>query len=993
MAEVASTGLVGRTDVLDELGALLRLAGDGAPCLVLLTGETGVGKTRLLREVVARYEPTLLAGACVPMAGEPLPYAPLRQGLRRLRGHGVVRQELTRSAALARLVTGVADAEEAERASQAALFQAVLSLIDRLGASAPVLHLVEDLHWADRSTLDLLRYLAVNMSTERVLVVGTYRDDAVTPGSALAGWAAEVGRLDITRRIGLDRLDAEETARLVASLTGGHPDPTLLDSTLSRSAGNPLFIEQLVLRGAGEDLALPVTLQELLAARVDALPEGSRSLLSALAVHGRSVPLERLADTLHVGVEDAEQALRPALEQHVLELRDEQRVGFRHPAFEEVVYGGLLPTERTRLHLAAASALERSRAGVASPEPADVRAAELARHWLRSGEEERALDAAVEAGRTAECVYAFADAQVWFGRAAELAQRWPSDHDPMRLLSRAAEAAALTGDTREAERLGEAALALAAEPAQQAELCERLGTYAYLAGSGPRAEHWFRQARAALPEGEVSVLAARVHAGLALLAGAWSRLEEAQEWGEDGLRLARATGARREEGRLQSALGLAAAARGRTDDGVAHQREALAIAEEVGEPHDIGTAYVNLSHVLGLAGRWDEVVDVGRAGMAAVARVGLSAQRGNLLRANTGEALITLGRLDEAQALLDDPQARRVRGIMAAPGLMQSARIAVLRGDLRAAWDQCGRARAVVEAEGAPDAWLRDVHELTALIELWAGRPAAAYDAVIDGLDLIAGGDEEGFGDELAALGMRALADQAEAHRDRGSQRALDRRVAPLLDAMDRIGARPESAAYAAWFAAEHARFSHRSDPALWDTAVAAWDAVGQPLRALYARWRAAEARLDTGVDGAAIAALRAAYDGAVRLGMVRVSEELVRLAAWHRIDLPAADEAPAVGGTPSTGVAAPDADGTPAGLRRYGLTERELEVLAGLAEGRTNREIGEELFISTKTASVHVSNILRKLDVSGRQEAARVAYRLGVRGVEAARESPPGDR
>jgi DNA-binding CsgD family transcriptional regulator len=164
------------------------------------------------------------------------------------------------------------------------------------------------------------------------------------------------------------------------------------------------------------------------------------------------------------------------------------------------------------------------------------------------------------------------------------------------------------------------------------------------------------------------------------------------------------------------------------------------------------------------------------------------------------------------------------------------------------------------------------------------------------------------------------------------------------------------------WQHAETTRLELKSDPASWATAAALWRALGRPFQTAYARWREAEARLDSGVDAAAIDALRDAHTAALTLGAARLQQECERLAGWHRIDL-----APA------------EVSAEPGALDKYGLTPREVEVLQGLSAGRTNQEIADELFISVKTASVHVSNILRKLDVGGRQEAARVAHRLGV--------------
>ena len=245
--------LVGRDESLGVLRTAVRRASAGHPSVLIVTGETGVGKTRLVRELVALERVTLLAGSCVPMAGDPLPFAPLTQALRRLDRTGTLNLQLERLPELARLVPGFAPAKatrtaDLAAASQLGMFQSVLDLVDRLGAAAPVLHVVEDVHWADRSTLDLVRFLATNLTNERAVLLVTLRADAVVPGTPLALWVAELARLENAERVELDRLDHDAAARLVRQLAGDAADPELVETTLARSAGNPLFAEQLVLQ-------------------------------------------------------------------------------------------------------------------------------------------------------------------------------------------------------------------------------------------------------------------------------------------------------------------------------------------------------------------------------------------------------------------------------------------------------------------------------------------------------------------------------------------------------------------------------------------------------------------------------------------------------------------------------------------------------------------------------------------------------------------------
>jgi DNA-binding CsgD family transcriptional regulator/tetratricopeptide (TPR) repeat protein len=966
--------LVGRELSLGVLQSAVRRTADGRPCLLLVSGETGVGKTRLVKELVATEAVTLLYGACVPMAGDPLPFAPLTQALHGLSRSGTWNLQLERSPDLARLVPGTEPSRPAGSAelgvsSPFGLFQAVLALLERLGAAAPAALVVEDVQWADRSTLDLVRFLATNLTNERVLVVVTYRDDSIVAGTPLAAWLAELARLDVTQRVPLERLGADDTARLVTNLLGKDPDLDLVQSTMARSAGNPLFAEHLVLHGDGGEGPLPATLSELLTHRVAALPEGTRRLLRAAAVVGRPSTVDLVARTLGSTIEELEEQLRPAIDQHVLEVRRDETVAFRHPAFGEVVYAELLPGERRSLHRAAAQALE-STVGTSTRRHASegeyAVAGELARHWVSAGDIPQALDAAVTAGTAAERMFAFADAHTNFARAADLLHLVPgSHHQPVRLLEHAAQAASLMGDGDEAVRLIEEALSLSSDPAVRASLCAQLGSVHYLAGRGQQAQRRFAEALALVPDDEESVLVARIHAGLGLLAAAWSQFDDADDSCARGLAVARAVGARREEGLVHSALGVVASARGDVDGGVDHLREALSIAREVRNPNDLGTAYINLSHVLGLAGRHDEVVSLSREGIDALAKVGLARQSGSFLKANASHALIDSGRLAEATSVIDDALSYNPRGIRAAPVLIQAGRVDLVRGDLDRARKRLAQSRRIIESENAPDAWLRELIEVAAEIELWAGSPAAAYDLVIEGLTLIAGTDEEPFGGLLVALGLRALADQAETHRDPNSRARLDALRGPLEDAMAKLEVtHPEDGATGAWQRAEAARLDLRGDPARWAEVAARWHDLGRPIPAAYARWREAEARLDLGADVHATAAVRAAHAAAVEVGATRLAGEVRRLAGWHRVDL-----------------VAPVVDPDPNALQAYHLTPREVEVLTGLAAGRTNQEIADHLFISVKTASVHVSNILRKLHVSGRQEAGRVAHRLGVSG------------
>ena len=705
---------VGRDEALGVLRTAVRRASAGHPSVLIVTGETGVGKTRLVRELIEQERVTLLAGSCVPMAGDPLPFAPLTQALRRLDRTGTLNLQLERLPELARLVPGVVPAKatrtaDLAAASQLGLFQSVLDLVDRLGAAAPVLHIVEDMHWADRSTLDLVRFLATNLTNERAVLLVTLRADAVVPATPLALWVAELARLENAERVELGRLDHDATARLVRQLAGDAADPEFIETTLARSAGNPLFAEQLVMQATqnpGHPALLPATLHELLHARVHALPEETQSVLRSAAVIGRPAFVTLLAATTGTLVEQTETLLRPAIDQHVVEIRRDDTIAFRHPAFGEVVYAELMPVERQRLHRAAAEALQPPEGlgtGQRSSAAADAVSGELARHWLGAGDKERALDAAVAAGWAAERMYAFSDAYTNFTRALALMDDVPDNpQDRVRMLKHAGQAASLVGDSTEAVRLVEAAVTLTSDPPARAALLTRLGLIHYRAGRGSLTERCLREALALVPADEESVLVARIHAGLALFGAAWSRLDIAEDSCRRGLAIARKVDARREEGLLVNASGLVEAAHGDIDSGARLLRQSLAIAAEVGNPDDLATAYINLSHVLGLGGRVDEIVEVARQGADVLTRMGLARQRVSFLKANLAETLGNAGRIAESGRVIAEALSQHPRGIMSVPVLIQAGRVAMVRGDLDEAWEWLEQARVIVESENAP---------------------------------------------------------------------------------------------------------------------------------------------------------------------------------------------------------------------------------------------------------------------------------------------------
>ena len=552
--------------------------------------------------------------------------------------------------------------------------------------------------------------------------------------------------------------------------------------------------------------------------------------------------------------------------------------------------------------------------------------------------------------------------------------------DRVTLLERAAEAAHLLYDQPRAVELVRAALTgldQVADPARAGLLHERLGRYLYVTFD-ESALLAYDQAVQLVPAEPRSAERARVLAGYAQVLSLLARDAESRQVAEEALVAARQAGSRREEGRALASLGVALARLGDPNRGLVHLRDARRIAEEQADVDGLGLACITLTYVSEGAGRLEEALAVALQGAEASRRLGSRAWHDSL-QADAGEVEFRLGRWDEADRRLRAVLERdRLTGPHSVHARWERARLDIARGDFGAArrWLQeadelAGRAgRAQFNAQFAgPLAIAR------AELALWEGRNQEAFQAVADGLAALARvGDEAGFPD-LFPLGMAATADRAEWASARratveaeAARRNGDKLLARLEALADVNTSFPELSTVLAQSRAEHARLHGQADPAAWTAAAVRWNRIGQPYSAAYARWREAEALLASQAARAqAEEALGAAHAVAVRLGAAPLRQELELLAQRGRIRLEAPVEPPAT---------EPEAPSEAASL---GLTRREAEVLTLVAAGRTNRQIGQALYITPKTASVHVSRILAKLGVAGRGEAAAVAHRLGL--------------
>jgi DNA-binding CsgD family transcriptional regulator/tetratricopeptide (TPR) repeat protein len=977
---VSSSTFVGRSAELAELEAALADAAAGHPSLAFVAGESGVGKTRLLGELAAHAQAQgarVLSGDCVDLGEGELPYAPLVGALRGLvRSEDPVLGELppTIRAELTTLLPDLGRGPSAggDATAQSRLFEALLWLLDRLGQAAPVLLAIEDLHWADRPTRSFVAFLGGTLSEERVLVVSTYRSDELHRRHPLRPLLAELERDTRSRRIELEPLSREELVTQLAGILGAPPAGDLVERVFARSEGYPLFVEELLAASLDGRGALPPTLRDALMLRAERLAGGAQAVLRVIAV-GEPVDDEVLAEVSGLEAATLHEALREGLTNHILAVRPDGRYRFRHALLREVVRDDLLPGERAGLELRVGRALEaraeREGLGV-------YLAVAIAHHYDAAGDQPAALRSAVRAAGEAERVHAYRQAAHLLERAVELFDRVEDAEalagaDRAELLARAAEDHRLDGDITRQESFARAALALLderAEPRKVARVLETLADAEWHLGRAEQAVATRQHAFSLLPADDVSPerasLAARRAKGLMLR----GRLVHAESAAREALGLADALGDRALRAESLDALGSVLMSLGRVDEGAATLREAVELAREEGALGAMATAYVNLADDLHLAGRLREARAVADEAATFEPRTNHP-----WLLTLRGELAIEAGDWDDAERIFAQIRRHPVGNALVNLDLRR-AELALGRGDHDAARTLLDEAAGIAVEMDEPQ-FTVVLGALRAELERRAGDLAEAAAAVQDVLARVESTSEDAARlARLSAVGATVEADTAQRARDLGEAAAehtalahADGHVARAEAAAAREG--PLELAWLLQARAERTRAAGSPDPSAYAAAAEAWSTLERPYPAAVLRLREAEAHVAAGDRDAARTAASAARATAARLGAGWLRSEIDGLAARARLDL-------GVGGD-GAGPAAEEPE--VAADDPFGLTPRERQVLVLVARGATNREIGADLFMSEKTASVHVSRILAKLDVRSRTEAAGVAVRFGL--------------
>jgi DNA-binding CsgD family transcriptional regulator/tetratricopeptide (TPR) repeat protein len=945
--------LVGRGVEVSRLRRLLADAAAGQPRALVVHGEAGVGKTRLVRELLAEQDARVLWGTCVHFGASTLPFAPLVFALRAW-------------------LPGLEDDLE-----QGRLIEALDAALERLAAERPTVLVIDDLQWADVSSLDALAYVVASLRGQRLAVVATCRDEHRPDGHPLHGWLADLRRLAGFEEMQLDRLDLAGTEQLVAQVRGRPFDIELVAQVHERSGGNPYLAELLVrdLPDSARQLpdTSPVILTQALTARWHALSGPGRTTAQVLAVGGRPQPrslLVRVAGAHGLSEQQVDDAVAEAIEQGVV-TASENRLWFRHPLLADVLYAAVPPGVAARVHGTYATVLE------GLTEVAERRrAGDLAVHHLHADRLAEAYLWSLRAADAARAAAASSSEAAHLERACAL---WPdvpdaargTTRDRVELLRRAAHVHGLIGRCDVAVPLLEKARSLVSEHDDPELASTLLSSWCDLV--------WQRDApvRAVRPELEealrmVDHLAdspVRVHA-LAALAGAhaWdSHRETAARYADDAVEVARRSGS-------DEALAEALICRSRvqTDDvagRLADVVEGYDLARRIGAGDLMTDAAIWQVNLFERLGRPRDAARLARD--AAEEGLVLGSQTwAYFLMGMAACSFLQLGEWEEAHRLARRALAARQHGIPGALARLAAAQHAVLVGRAAEARLHLERALELVPLHFAGLHF--DMTRTQLQLLLAEGDPEGALEWVLGRrrhptvLE---------FGADVAhrAWTAWAAADVAERARDRGDAATVDR-MGELVATLARTHLSTDTYAVATsegrrlmrFAEAEEARCRRTADEeARWAVAAAAAQEAGTPWCEAYALWRQVQAGARAGTPRVRLAEpLRQAHGLAARLGAVPLREQVEFLATSARISLADVD-------VPVQRTRAQSADG---GL--VTLTPREQEVLSLLVAGRTNGEVARRLGISEKTAGSHVSSILRKTGTSSRLEAAELARR-----------------
>lgn len=1017
------------TDALARAAGTAAGGGGGEPQALLIGGEAGVGKTRLVEEFLAvavRREAVVAVGGCVEIGADGLPYAPFSTALRALRR--TLPEEMTAACAgqegeLARLLPelGEAGREAADEHGTARLFELTARLLERISADRTVVLVLEDLHWADSSTRHLLAYLFRTLRSGRLVVIATYRADDIHRRHPLRPLLAELDRLRTVRRIELARFNRAEVRRQLAGILAGTPEPALVDEIFERSDGNAFFVEELACSlECGDGAGLPDTLRDLLLVRVEALSDDGQKVARIIAEGGSAVEYELLAAVAGLAEDELIEALRGAVGANLLLATPEgDGYRFRHSLVREAVSDDLLPGERSRLNRRYAQALEADPTLVRDGE----RSTRLASYWYGAHDPAKALPAVLKASVEARHRNAYAEQLRLLERAMEL---WDDVPEAIRGTLRPIDYAEVypacggdgTAPLSHLDLMAEATVAarFGGERERALALCKKaLRTLESEDDALRSAWFWVQRSRlvqdltrgdgwdelATAEELVRGLPPSAVHADVLTSVAGWGALHrpgaDTLAATERAVEYARLVGDEYIELHARLTRGWLNADAGAVDEGIAELYAVRDRADELGLVGIIGRAGINLPSTLEAMGRSLEAVAAADHGIEICHSHGV-ADMESWVRTNQAMSLFSLGRWDEALATTEAASrkalSRKSQGLVAA----RRTEVALARGDLDEAERQLALSRRSFGSNDPQPQHFINIVRHTITIAVQQGRlpeARAAFEAQAAAEGFPTGTQRYAF----PLLHVVAAA-EADARGLPATEPGRPRILALVRTHLKRLPALvPIWAAHGVLIDAELARAEGLDTPDHWSRAAQAFTPLHRPYELALIRHRWAEALLVASGDrAAATTLLRDAHGTARRLGARPLTETIELLAGRARITLadPEAAHGSAAGPDDAIPVAVtvPDHGEEPGGggpdhseeqlraaaaaaVESFGLTPREQDVHRLVADGHTNRKIAEELYISPKTASVHVSNILAKLGVTGRGEAAALAHRL----------------
>ena len=963
------------------LAAAFDAVRQGGPAALLIGGEAGVGKTRLISEFAGEARAAgarVLIGGCLELGADGLPFGPFTAMLRDLVRDigadelvGMLPGSDRATRELARLLPELAGGQTADDAAsalrnageaRARLFEEFLTLLERLAAAQPLVLVVEDAHWADRSSRDLIAFLiGYQRALANVLIAVTFRSDELHRTHPLRPLLAELTRIDWVERTELPRLSRGQAEELAAAVLGGFPDRALTDALYERAEGNPLFTEELLACPDGCSL-IPDSLADLLQQAVRRLPEDTQEVLRIASAGSGATSHTLLARVTGRTEDELTAAIRPAVTGNVL-VTTADGYAFRHALIREAVHEDLLPGEHSQVHTKFALAIDADPALVGDGR-ADM---QKAHHWYSAHNTTWALISAWQASMQASRSVAHAERLVLLARVLELwdqvpdaAERIGADH--VLVLEESAAAARDAGEHKRGLAFAESALAQLDErtdPVRVALLLSERHKFRRDLGMQETIED-LDHALGLVPE----ELDKKARTQL-LLAASYFGCHEGgphfREWAIEALRLAREAGDRGVEAQALAIVAMIESG----PTGVAEpdsetfrlMAQAREIAQQVGAYQPVLKLVIYESHLLCGMGEYERAAVVARQGIADAERNGLARTSGAFLAINVAEPLLYLGRWDEAldvaERALDLAPPWSTRCSLS----ILSGSIALARGDTATAARRAAASRAMLSGVRYEDQKNLPQAVLDIGLALATEGPAAAVDVAAETLAQydLSGSSPRYVWPVLviaAAVARQVPGEAAD---------ALLCKLRTLVEKQDAFG--PVQRAWQLSYESVDPRADDDASGvgdaaarlAAADAAVAAWEAIGQPYPAALALVGAAQVALSAGPSGRAEAAarLRRAAPIADGLGARPLSEQITALL--------------------------PQAAGSAAGPHheRLSLTGREIEVLRLVTAGQSNREIAAALFISPKTASVHVSNILGKLGAATRTEAAARAHAL----------------